>query len=233
VYLDRYMAYSAYESNDYPNGLTSSESFFAKASPDKIIAQDYEYRGKLNAKTGHDSLAILDYKKAMEMDTSKAELNNEMANSYMKMKKYKEAIDLFVAKINSGKASVNDYFSIGRAYYFSKDFVNADSSFSKIVAAQPDLAIGYLWRAKSSTHLDPGNKLWQAKGFYETYIAKIKPEDVEKNKKDLAEAYSYLAAYYASKKDTANAKAYFQKVLEVDPTNAQAKKVLADINAGK
>jgi tetratricopeptide (TPR) repeat protein len=233
VYIDRYMAYSGYESGDYPNALASSQAFFSKASPDKIIAEDYEYRGKLNAKSGNDSLAILDFKKAMEMDTSKSVLNNEMANSYMKMKKYKEAIELFISKVNSGKASVNDYFTLGRAYYNSKDYVNADSSFSKIIAAQPDLAIGYLWRARANTHLDPGNKLWQAKGLYETYIAKVKPEDVEKSKKDLSEAYSYLAAYYASKKDTANAKAYFQKVLEVDPTNAQAKKVLADINAGK
>jgi tetratricopeptide (TPR) repeat protein len=234
VYLDRYIAYSAYESGDYPNGLVSSEAFFAKASPDKIISQDYEYRGKLNAKTGHDSLAILDYQKAMEIDTSRGELKNEMANAYMKMKKYHEAIELLKQKISNGKAGVNDYFTIGRAYLGSKDYVNADSSFSKIITAQPELAIGYLWKARAISRQDPENKKWGAKESYETYIAKIKPEEVEKSKKDLSEAYNYMAAYYSlSKKDPANAKIYFQKVLEVDPTNVQAKKVLADLNAGK
>jgi tetratricopeptide (TPR) repeat protein len=229
AYLDRYMAYSSYESGDYPTGLASSQAFFAKASPDKIISQDYEYRGKLNAKSGNDSLAVLDYKKAMEMDTSKSELNNEMANSYMKMKKYKDAIDLFKSKINSGKGTVNDYYSIGRAYYYSKDFINADSSFSKIVAAQPDLALGYLWRAKANVQTDPENKQWKSKELYETFIAKVKPEEVERSKKDLIDAYNYLAAYHASKKDCAATKACLLKVVELDPNNAQAKKVLASL----
>ncbi len=229
VYLDRYIAYSAFESADYTNGLASSQAFFAKASPDKVIAQDYEYRGRLNGKTGNDSLAILDYKKAIGMDTSKTELNNEMANSYMKMKKYKDAIELFKSKISNGKAGVNDYYSIGRAYYYSKDFINADSSFSKIIALQPDLALGYLWKAKASLQTDPDNKQWKAKEFYETFISKVKPEEIERSKKDLIDAYNYLAAYYASKKDCANTKVYMLKIKELDPTNAQAIKVLAGL----
>src|SRR6185295_13869646 len=99
-----------------------------------------------------------------------SELNNEIANSYMKMKKSSEAIELFKAKIQSGaKISVNDYYSLGRAYYYSKDFVNADSSFSKIVTAQPDLALGYLWRAKANVQTDPENKQWKSKTWYETF----------------------------------------------------------------
>ena len=60
---------------------------------------------------------------------------------------------------------------------------------------------------------------------------KVKPEDVEKNKKDLIEAYNYLAAYYAdpSRNDCANVKLYMQKIIELDSTNAQAKKVLAGL----
>jgi len=227
VYLDRYLAYSSFETGDYTNGMAMSQSFFSKASADKIIAQDYEYRGKLYAKTGNDSLAILDFKKALEMDSSKTELSNDMSNAYMKMKKYGEAINMFKAKVSAGKAGVNDYYALGRAYYYSKDFVNADSSFSKIVSEQPDLAIGYLWKAKASVQTDPENKLWKAKELYEKFISKVKPEETERNKKDLIDAYNYLAAYYASKKDCANTKLYMQKVLELDATNAQAKKVLA------
>ena len=47
-------------------------------------------------------------------------------------------------------------------------------------------------------------------------------------KKWMAEAYGYMAAYNANtKKDYALAISYFQKVLEVDPENADAKKYIA------
>ena len=230
IYLDRYMAYDYYETNDYPNGMASSQAFFSKASPDKILSLDYEYRGKLYSKTGNDSLAILDYKKALEMDTSRTELYNDMANSYMKTKKYSEAIELFKSKMRNGsKVGVNDYYSLGRAYYYSKDFINADSAFSKIIAAQPDLALGYLWRAKAAVQTDPENKQWKAKEIYETFISKVKPEEAERSKKDLIDAYNYLAAYYAGKKDCANTKVYMLKIKELDPANAQATKVLASL----
>jgi tetratricopeptide (TPR) repeat protein len=124
---------------------------------------------------------------------------------------------------------VNDYYSLGRAYYYSKDFINADSAFSKIIAAQPDLALGYLWRAKAAVQTDPENKQWKAKEIYETFISKVKPEEAERSKKDLIDAYNYLAAYYAGKKDCANTKVYMLMIKELDPANAQATKVLASL----
>lgn len=229
VYLDRYLAFSSYETGDYTNGMAMSKSFFSKASADKIIALDYEYRGKLYAKTGNDSMAILDYKKALEMDSSKTELTNEMANAYMKMKKYGDAIEMFKAKEKEGKAGVNDYYGLGRAYYYSKDFVNADTAFSKIVAAQPDLSIGYLWRAKANIQADPENKNWKAKEWYELYLTKIKPEETERNKRDMIDAYKYLAAYYAKKNDCVNTKLYMEKILAIDAANADAKKIIAGL----
>ena len=162
------------------------------------------------------------------MQPEKTELNGDIANSYLKMKKYPEAIASYKVKMEKGKLSVNDYFQIGRAYYLSKDFINADSSFSQVIKLQPELTMGYLWKARALVQNEVVMKTenWSAKELYELYITKVKPEEVEKNKKDLVEAYNYLGAYYAKKKDSANTKLNFQKVLELDPTNAQAKKVL-------
>ena len=77
--------------------------------------------------------------------------------------------------------------------------------------------------------MDPENKQWKSKELYETFISKIKPEEIERSKKDLIDAYNYLAAYHASKKDCAGTKACLLKVVELDPNNAQAKKVLASL----
>lgn len=94
---------------------------------------------------------------------------------------------------------------------------------------QPDLSLGYMWRAKTNSQMDPKNEKWSAKPFYEAYLTKVKPEENERNKKDLIETYNYLAAYYADKKDCPNVKIYMQKVLELDPANAQAKKIIAGL----
>lgn len=229
AYLYRYLAYDYFQLKNYADGLANCNIFFSKVSADKIIMQDYENRAKLNAQMGNDSLAIIDYKRMMEQDTTKTEYLSDIANAYKKGKKYKDAIDYYNRKIKTGKATVNDYNGIGICYYSTKDFVNADSSFSQVIKLQPDLYNGYLWRAKSNAQLDPKNEKWQAKPFYETFISKVKPEETEKSKSYLIEAYNYLAAYYADKKDCANTKLYMQKVLELDANNAQAKKILAGL----
>ncbi|HLC83790.1 MAG TPA: tetratricopeptide repeat protein [Bacteroidia bacterium] len=228
-YLNRYLAYSQYETADYPAGLENSNVFFTKAPADKVIPLDYEYSAKLLSKTGKDSLAIIDFKKALELQPEKIEINGDIASSYIKMKKYPEAIGAYKVKMEKGKPNANDYFGLMRAYYFSKDFINADSAAAQITKAQPELPLGYLWRGKINVQVDVNNAKWLAKPFYEMYLTKIKPEDAEKNKKDLIDVYNYLAAHYAEKKDCPNVKLYMQKVLELDPANAQAKKVLAGL----
>ena len=227
VYTYRYLAFSQFETADYSGGLENSNTFFAKAPADKIIPLDYEYRAKLLSKSGKDSMAILDYKKALELQPEKVELNGDIANAYIKMKKYADAIAAYKDKMAKAKAGVNDYFGLTRAYYYSKDFINADSSAVQMVKAQPEMGVGYLWRAKANVQLDSKNEKWSAKPYYEQFISKVKPEDVEKNKKDLVDAYTYLAVYSAKQKDCANTKMYFQKVLDLDPANAQAKKFIA------
>ncbi|HEX8515232.1 MAG TPA: tetratricopeptide repeat protein [Bacteroidia bacterium] len=230
IYINRYLAFAQYEAGDYPNGLMNSDVFFRKLNPNvKVLPKDYEYRAKLLSKNGKDSLAIIDYKKALELQPEKVELNADIANSYIKMKKYPEAIAAYKLKIATGKTNANDQFGLGRAYYFAKDYVNADSAFMKIIESQPELGTGYFWRARVNSQLDPKSETGAAKPFYEQFISKVKPEEMEKNKKDLIEAYNYLAAFYAAKKDCPNVKVYMQKVLDIDPSNAQAKKVIAGL----
>ena len=211
--------------------MENIDNFFKNAPAENIIPLDYEYRGKLLSKSGKDSLAIIDFKKALELQPEKVELNGDIASAYIKMKKYPEAIAAYKIKMEKGKSGANDFFQIGRAYYQSKDFINADSSFSHVIKLQPDLIMGYLWKARAIVQQEVVMKTenWSAKTYYELYISKVKPEEIEKNKKDLVEAYNYLAAFYAEKKDCPNVKLYMQKVLELDPANVQAKKVIAGL----
>ncbi|MCW3103400.1 MAG: hypothetical protein JWO09_1840 [Bacteroidetes bacterium] len=229
AYTYRYKGRSEFESGDYANGIITFTKFFDMASKNsalKITGEDYEYRAKLYAKNAKDSLAVLDYTKALEMQPEKVELNGDIAASYLKMKKYPEAIAAYKLKMEKGKPNVNDTIALGRAYYYAKDFINADSIFGKVTQSHPNEGVGYLWRGKTNSQLDPKNEKWQALKYYEEYLTKVKPEE---NKDNLIQAYNYLAAYHASKKDCPNVKLYMQKIIELDSNNAQAKKVLAGL----
>jgi tetratricopeptide (TPR) repeat protein len=239
VYTYRYKAYSQYEIADYPGGMESINKFFVKAMAQKdfkIIPLDYEYRAKLYSKNNKDSLAVVDYKKAMELQPDK-DYNIDIANAYIKMKKFQDAITVFKQKIaGGGKLGANDYFQLTRSYYYMKDFINADSSVMKVIELQPDYALGYYWRGKVNSQLDPKNEKWLAKPYYEAYIAKLKPEELTmaQNKSNVIEAYTYLGVYtMTGQKDICGAKTYFKKVVELDSSNANAKKFMDSAEAKK
>jgi tetratricopeptide (TPR) repeat protein len=228
-YLNRLMAYSLFEKGDYPSGMKYINKFFTRAVPEKtiILASDYEYRGKLYAKTGKDSLAIEDLLTALNTDSSKVELYSDLASSSAKLKRHAEAIKYYQKKVQLKQATTNDWFAMGRAYYQSKDFSNADSAFKKVTELQPNLPLGYLWRAKASTQLDPESSVWLAKPHYEAFLMKV--TDPAKSTKDLVEAYSYLGYYHYKQKEKDKAKEAWLKVAELDPGNEKAKKVLEEL----
>lgn len=229
-FVNRLLAYSMYETGDYTNGMLYINRFFNRVPNEKtkIIASDYEYRGKLFSKTGKDSLAILDLEKAISMDTSKVDLYSDMGSIYLKMKKYDSSVKSYEKKLSaSKKLNANDYFSMGRAYYFNKDFINADTCFGTVIKLQNTLPIGYFWRAKSSIQLDPDSKLGLAKPYYEKYVELT--TDTKKFMKELTESYEYLGYYYMLQKDNTKAKELWLKLKEIDPNNIKAQKALDSI----
>jgi len=193
--LNRALAYSYYETGQYDKGLIYSKKFFKRAKPDKIRSADYTYLGRLQAKTKQDSLAHESLLKAYQMDTSRSDLLSEAAASMIKLKKYDMAIKDYKLKISLKKAVPIDYYSLGKAYYNSKEWGKADSTLSYLNTLVPDYLPGYVWRARALVNIDTTSKLGLAKPVYETMIEKAKSDTV-KNSKELLEAYTYLAYYY-------------------------------------
>jgi tetratricopeptide (TPR) repeat protein len=229
--VNRLLAFSYYEDVKYPEALVFSDLFFSRQLIEKnnIIADDYIYRGRILAKLGKDSVGITELQKGLQFDSTKTELNSEIASSYYKLKKYADAITYYEIKLKSKKGvTTQDYYNLGKSYYFIKNFEKADTTFGSLIKAQPELSNGYLWRAKTKTNFDVDSKLGLAKPFYETYITKVK--DREKEKRDLLEAHRYLGAYYFAQKDKVNAKLNWEKVLELDPADEKAKIALKALN---
>ena len=253
--LLRLKGYTAYELNKYADGLAAMGKFFqlrSAADTSKIIPTDYEYYGKLLSKSGEDSLATLILAKAIEMDTARYSLYEDIAKSYEKMKKYKLAVETYDKLIKTGRnASSATYFSKGRDLYFIANEIGktadslqrpeyikqADSCFGMVCVITPASHLGYLWHARMSAALDPESSVGLAKPYYEKAISIMESKnDLEKYKKDLLEGYRYMGYFFYLKFDAAKTAKddtnmalfktesanYWQKILAIDPNDKGA-----------
>lgn len=108
--------------------------------------------------------------------------------------------------------------------------LEADSAFATVTERVPDSYLGYQWRARANSSLDPETDKGLAKPYYELMISNILNKDTHDNNSELLEGYQYLAYYNylnyeKSKKaeDKAQVKAYAEKILEIDPENQNGK----------
>ncbi|HEY9005310.1 MAG TPA: tetratricopeptide repeat protein [Ohtaekwangia sp.] len=217
----KYAAYAAVESGELEKAEKLFEQYFSKAPQADIQASDYVYVGKMYQKEGKDSLMIVNFKKSLELEKN-AEIAQSVADTFYKLKKYPDAIDSYkqLRDIKT-KLSSQDLFSLGKAYYYNKQFNEADTTFGQLAELQPNISTVYAWRARSVANLDPDLKQSLAKPYFEK-VVEIGEANPDKSKADLIEAYSYLGYYYDTKGDFKTAKATFEKLKAIDPTNEKA-----------
>ncbi|MEI6019949.1 MAG: tetratricopeptide repeat protein [Bacteroidota bacterium] len=259
IYMERLAAYSYAEMGDktdkeaYNKGLLAINDFFANAGQNfKYIALDYKYRGILLMRNGKDSLGIIEMEKGIALDQNIAgDVYSEIANTAYKQKKYDRAILYFDKKIAIDQKSLNnnDWFSLGRAYYYLagakqtelnniKDaslraikepeykqlYVKADSSFSQLAKLNPTWPTVYIWKGRTNAALDPMAEKDLAKTWYERVQSNIKPEEKSNTyKKETLESFEYLGYYFVTKKDKTNADLMFAAIKEIDPNNQKQK----------
>ena len=147
------------------------------------------------------------------------------------MQNWQPRIKITASRLNgyaSSKATNIDLFNWGLAHYRAGEFAAADSAFGIYVSKYPEQSFGYYWQAKSRALQDKDMTLGVAVPAYQKLIEVLEKNPNDANyKKWLVEAYAYLAAYETNtQKDYAEAVNYFEKVLQVDPENADAKKYI-------
>jgi Tfp pilus assembly protein PilF len=242
----RYLGYAAYENKDYANGLTALNTWMTKADPKRIIPEDYLYLGRLQIATGNDSLGVQNLQKAYDLDSTQADVFEEIAKSDYSHKKYVQAAEAYKEYIKkSRKATLNDYLSEALSYYkeFTTQYyssaipkpvpdtlllVKADTAFSYIQhKAVAPVAVVALYQAREQDYREPDRNTSRglAKPYYEQYIALTlaKPPVKDSDKPFLAEAYDYLGRYYELiAKDDAKAKDNYTQALVYAPTDEQA-----------
>ncbi|MBX9850508.1 MAG: tetratricopeptide repeat protein, partial [Cytophagaceae bacterium] len=220
------MAY--FEKGDMEKSQKNFDKLFAKLDNKKLMAVDYEYYGKLMAKSKKDSLAMINLEKSLQMDSSRVDLYSDLGNAYFGMNKYDKAQKAFEKKVKAGAGSQDLYF-LGLSYYYDNKFDKADTTFGTLLKYVPTYTQGYLWKAKIKANLDPTSEKGLAKPYYEKFIDMTK-NDVEKNKKEIIKAYEYLGYYYYLNKDKVKGKEVYTKLKEIDPNSKSAVEGLKWVN---
>jgi predicted Zn-dependent protease len=222
-------AYSYDKLGDSVSAKKYFDEFFAKISPDKIGPNDYATYAKILLKfPGNDSLASLYVDKAVMLDTlpaNKLDYIKSTAESLAAAQKFAAAGRLYekilTLKPTYGKV---DLYYAGYNNFRGGNYAAADSIFKLYQAKYPEDMFGWYMGAKSNEGLDSTGANGLAKPFYEKVIAIADTSaDKEKVKPNLISAYKYMLAYYYNiKHDKVAAIEWNNKILALDPNDAQA-----------
>jgi len=238
-YLVRLLGYAYLKKKDYQKGLSYMEQFFQKAPADKILTSDYENLGRLQSALGQDSLAIISMSKAILMDSTKTQLYGSLGEMQLKAKRYSEAASNLQKFISTGEGlTTNDYYNLGRAYYYNQNYDKSELAFAKVQEYLKENPIGYLWGFRARKQQDPDAEV-DPQGYGKAKdqalelirVINLTPENQAKYKKDLIDANYYLAYYSFIKNEVDNSKMYCNKVLELDSSNADAAGLLEHLNS--
>ena len=222
----RLLADAYFQKGDYQNAKKYSDLFFIKKNPEDVILPDYEIKAAVESKTGGTPDQIYGtYMAGVALDTTvEAKLGYiKKGVAYFKENKIRNKEALMIQKLIElkPKPTINDYFDLTLAYYFTPDYTKAretallmrDNKFA-------DQVYGYEWAYNVSIAVDTVKKdsiavpdALKLYGFSQ--------KDTAKFRKQYISSVRYLAAYYINvAKDKEKSLEFFAKWLEVDPSNA-------------
>lgn len=216
----------AYEKlGDSANAKTFFDLYFQKQNPENLLAGDYATYGRVLLKfPGNEAIAADYFEKAIATDTveeKKIEYITSIATNYALAKNYNEAAKWYT-RIFSVKKNVTktDLFNTAINYYRGTNYKTADSLITVYKQKYPDDMLGYYYSLIVYSNTDPAGALADCQKIIDLAAAST---DSAKTKPLLTLAYNYLINYhYNVKKDIGMAIAYNDKILSIDPTNAQA-----------
>lgn len=257
--LNRLSMYTKNELKDYAGALSAAQNFFNIPLPKdvKYLDRDYMAYGNILSESGKKLEAIEQFKKAIELDPTKIELNKEISSILANEDMNAEAAEFYAKYIDAkGEAAdATDFNQLARLYNYAgaaliaktgdeaakakgiEYLKEADKNFGIVSERVPDSYLGYYQRAQVNARMDPDTEHGLAKPHYEKTIEVLLSKE-DPNTRVLEEAYQYLSYYYylqfdKSKKaeDKAHVKEYSQKVLEINPENPNGKALFEFANA--
>jgi len=230
--LYKLIAYSYKELHDSAKALDFMQEYFRKQNDTGFVVKDYETMGEIYDMLNKPDSAVTYYVKAGTKEKDSVQHRayaKKLADLYKKKKDYSnQALWLGMYYEGNTKATNLDLFNWGLAYYMAKEYPMADSVFGLYETKYPEQDFGYYWQARSDAAIDTAMQTGMAVPHYLKLIDIASKDTVNRtNRKHLIESYGYIAAYKANtQKDYAGAIDYFEKLLELDPGNTDARKYI-------
>jgi len=240
------IAYVCDTTGDVSCAQQNITTYFQKADPAAVTGGDYALQASIQSKAPDSAgkvQAIETYKKAIAKDTLPENKAKYLAKGLDLAKKlnYKQGVADLAAVQYATKKEPNqtDVYNWGFANYSAGNYKTADSIFCNIYESKwPNEIFGYLWCAKSKVAQDDSlssqgiaveayDKLAAIARSLDSTAKAAGSADSIKYRGQAVNSYLYLAGWYNDvKKDKNTAIVYLQKVLEVDPTNATAPRII-------
>ncbi len=228
--LYRLKAYSEGKLGDTTAAIRDIETFFSKAGEDMIVPDNWLVAAELAAKYPERQEAFDRYvRRAIESDTTtkgKVAIAKKAVDIFKKAKNQPKVAEWTLNVVNLGQPNPGkvDIYNAGFESFKNGDYMRADSLFDVYKAKYPDEVYGHYWSFRALSVVDSTMEQGLAVPDATKFI-EIAEQDKVKNKSTLITAYGYLAGYHANvKKDFATAISFLDKIIEVDPANADALK---------
>lgn len=226
--LFKLIAYSYAKLGDSVQAQNYIDKYFEKQQQKDLVAKDFDFKGDLLARSGKDSLSAMWYEKALAADSIPSERVGYMTKLADIQRKYNNRVQEQVLREQIYKIKYSptnlDIYKWGTAAFYAKDYPAADSIFGIFAEKYPTQTHGYYWRARSNAIMDSSMALGLAVPHYQKLIEVAEIDSIG-NKDVLLRAYEYLAAYEANvTKNYTQSIAYLDKLLALDPDDAEAKK---------
>jgi len=220
------------------NDVLAMDNFRKAIATDPSKTENYEELAKLAAKNSLHQEAIACYEKMIELGADK------VVTSFLIGKEYYFEGELWRARLDSlmqlrnSKSNINsDSTEVKKS--MTLFYTKADSAFTVVTKLNSDYAGSFIWKGRIQATLDPSASTTEAKEAYQNALVLLEKADPEKNRKSIIECYRYLGSYYylgydrlykSDKKAAGEMRSKmiecFTKILNLDPSDAQAKDVL-------
>lgn len=243
--FNRLSMYNNTDLKKYDDAISAADRFFNQSDKPDFSYLDYRYYGQALKETKKYDLAIEQYRKAFELDSTKVDLMKDISDMYVEKSDYPNAIsayNTYVNLLNPEKKNSDVLMDLGKLYYYLGNsqtadaatkkaaLQKADSVFAQVVTLEPTAYRGNHWRARTNFSLDPETIVGLAKPYYEQTLAIVEAKADPRYNPVVIECSRYLGYYYFLKKDFSSSKIYWNKILAIDPKNEMALKAIEGIN---
>ena len=230
----------------YPEALQYAETLFTKVDKDSVTISDIDYHNYGKAYYGNNQFeeAIAKFKEALALPTEEKDLHDELykgiSDSYKSLKDFPSAIDAYKEFLGvKADADATDYAGLGILYNsYARTLqgdekvavlTEADQVYANLISKFPDAEEYALWqRGRVNAQIDADLSKGLAKPYFERLGELINAHETidDTDKSRLFDVHSFLMRYYVKNKDNKAALENARKLQELQPEDAEIKKVV-------